>query len=132
MNYLLDTCTISDLIRGWPGVLAKFQAMSASQLAISSISQMELDYGLALAPATAQRIAPSIHNLLHPLATLSFDQDDAKAAGLLRAALRKQGTPIGPYDVLIAGCAIARNRILVTSNTREFGRVAGLQLENWR
>ncbi|MBI4191124.1 MAG: type II toxin-antitoxin system VapC family toxin, partial [Betaproteobacteria bacterium] len=54
------------------------------------------------------------------------------ATAALRAALQKKGRPIGAYDVLIAGCALARGLVLVTSNEREFRRVGGLRIENWR
>jgi tRNA(fMet)-specific endonuclease VapC len=62
---------------------------------------------------------------------LEFDREDARAAGELRASLAKVGTPIGPYDVLIAGQAVARDLTLVTHNRSEFQRVAGLRMEDW-
>lgn len=62
---------------------------------------------------------------------LEFDRDDARCAGSIRARLASAGQPIGPYDVLIAGQALARGLILVTRNTREFARVPDLQVENW-
>jgi tRNA(fMet)-specific endonuclease VapC len=63
---------------------------------------------------------------------LEFDQEDARQAGEIRAALAATGTPIGPYDVLIAGQARARSLVLVTHNTREFSRVSGLDIEDWQ
>ena len=62
---------------------------------------------------------------------LEFDEDDARCAGEIRDLLRRAGTPIGPYDTLIAGQALARDLTLVTHNTREFSRVSGLRLEDW-
>jgi tRNA(fMet)-specific endonuclease VapC len=62
---------------------------------------------------------------------LDFDKEDARQAGRLRAFLAGKGTPIGPYDVLIAGQAMARNMILVTRNRSEFDRVPGLRIEDW-
>ena len=62
---------------------------------------------------------------------IDFDRDDARQAGLVRAELAARGTPIGPYDVLIAGQALARNLTLVTRNTREFSRVPELRVEDW-
>lgn len=132
MKYLLDTCTISDIVRGRPKVLQQFSAIPSKELAFSCISRMELDYGLELAPAQARTVSPMLQLLLHPLAMLPFNAEDAKAAGRLRAELRRNGQTIGPYDVLIAGCVLARNLVLVTSNIREFGRVPHLCLENWR
>jgi tRNA(fMet)-specific endonuclease VapC len=62
---------------------------------------------------------------------LAFDRNDARQAGEIRAILERHGTPIGGYDVLIAGQARARGLILVTSNSREFRRVPSLHLEDW-
>jgi tRNA(fMet)-specific endonuclease VapC len=63
---------------------------------------------------------------------IEFDKEDARKAGEVRALLAVQGRPIGPYDVLIAGQAIARNMILITHNMSEFGRVPGLRAEDWQ
>ncbi len=63
---------------------------------------------------------------------LEFDTEDARQAGEIRAALAAAGRPIGPYDVLIAGQARARDLVLVTHNVGEFSRVDGLRLENWQ
>ena len=62
---------------------------------------------------------------------VQFEEQDAFRAAEIRAALRAQGTPIGPYDVLIAGQALARDLTLITRNTREFSRVDGLRVEDW-
>jgi tRNA(fMet)-specific endonuclease VapC len=69
---------------------------------------------------------------LSSITILPFEDADAKATGAIRAALQKQGQPIGAYDVLIAGCALARGMVVVTSNLGEFQRIGGLQVENWR
>jgi tRNA(fMet)-specific endonuclease VapC len=65
-------------------------------------------------------------------AVLEFDQEDGRQAGEIRAHLASKGTPIGPYDVLIAGQAKARKLTLVTHNTIEFKRVPGLKVEDWK
>jgi tRNA(fMet)-specific endonuclease VapC len=65
-------------------------------------------------------------------AVIEFDKEDARQAGEVRALLASAGAPIGPYDVLIAGQARARNLILVTHNTEEFGRVPGLRFDDWQ
>jgi tRNA(fMet)-specific endonuclease VapC len=70
--------------------------------------------------------------LLQNVQAIPFCVEDAYATGHLRALLTRAGTPIGPYDVMIAGTALARGLILITANTREFSRVPGLELENWR
>src|SRR5262249_6175 len=68
-------------------------------------------------------------NLLVP--TIEFDENDAMEAGRVRRELEGAGTPIGPYDILIAGHARARGLVLATNNVREFSRVPGLVVENW-
>ena len=70
--------------------------------------------------------------LLATVSELPFDESAAGHAANIRAELERQGLPIGPYDVLLAGQARAGQMILVTANTQEFQRVAGLQLENWQ
>jgi tRNA(fMet)-specific endonuclease VapC len=65
-------------------------------------------------------------------AVLEFDKQDARQAGEIRALLSSRGTPIGPYDSLIAGQAVARNMILVTHNKAEFTRVPKLRMEDWQ
>jgi tRNA(fMet)-specific endonuclease VapC len=62
---------------------------------------------------------------------LDYTEQDAQAAGEIRAELERQGQRIGEYDTLIAGQAFSRNLILVTANTREFSRVKGLVVEDW-
>jgi len=62
---------------------------------------------------------------------LSFQQQEARVAADIRAVLEKQGTPIGPYDTLIAGTALAHGAVLVSRNTREFARIGNLKVEDW-
>jgi tRNA(fMet)-specific endonuclease VapC len=98
-------------------------------VAIPSIVAHELFYGAFKSRRAAQHLA-----LIDALqfAVLEFDNEDARHAGAIRALLVSKGTPIGAYDVLIAGQAVARSLILVTHNTREFGRVPGLRFEDWQ
>lgn len=132
MKYLLDTCTVSDFVKGQPGVLARIKATSPSLIAVSAVTVMEIEFGLQLIPERARKLAPVMNAFLSSITLLSFEDADAKAAGALRAALQKQGQPIGAYDVLIAGCGLARGLVVVTSNIGEFKRVGGLQVEDWR
>jgi tRNA(fMet)-specific endonuclease VapC len=100
-------------------------------LAISSIVLFELRYGAAKSARperNAQRIADF---LLGPIEVLPFEPADAEEAGEIRAVLERAGTPIGPYDVLVAAQARRRDALLVTANEREFARVPRLKLEDW-
>ncbi|MDY0072254.1 MAG: type II toxin-antitoxin system VapC family toxin [Thauera sp.] len=132
MKYLLDTCTVSDFVKGEPGVVQRIKATPPSWLAVSSLTRMEIDYGLVIHPQRAQKLAPVLDAFFSVVATLAFDEADAKASAAVRAALKARGTPIGPYDALIAGCGLARGLVVVTANVGEFNRVDGLLVENWR
>lgn len=132
MKYLLDTCTVSDFVKGQLGTLQRIKSTSPTLIAVSSITRMELDFGLALNPERAKRLQPMLDAFFSAVTTIPFDTADAQASGVLRAALQKAGNAIGYYDALIAGTGLVHGLIVVTSNTREFSRVSGLQLEDWR
>lgn len=100
-------------------------------LAISSIVLFELRYGAAKSARperNAQRIADFLSG---PIEVLPFEAMDADEAGDIRAALERAGTPIGPYDVLVAAQARRRDALLVTANERELARVPRLKFEDW-
>ena len=132
MKYLLDTCTVSDFVKGQPKVLARLKATPPNLIAVSALTRMEVDYGLALNAERAKKLAPILDAFFSTITTLPFDEADAQAAAAIRAALKSQGQPIGAYDVLIAGTGLAKGLVVVTSNVGEFKRVIGLQVEDWR
>jgi len=132
MTYLLDTCTVSDFVKGQPNVLARVKATPPNLIAVSALTRMEVDYGLALNVERARKLTPMLDAFFSAIATLPFDEADAKAAAAIRAALKTVGQPIGAYDVLIAGTGLARGLVVVTSNVSEFKRVSGLRVEDWR
>ena len=132
MRYLLDTCTVSDFVKGEPGVLRSVKHQDPTLLAVSAITRMEIEFGLALNSARAKKLGPMLQEFFSVVNTISFELSDAEAAASLRASLQNKGRPIGAYDVLIAGTALARGLTMVTANLKEFNRVAGLRVENWR
>jgi tRNA(fMet)-specific endonuclease VapC len=93
---------------------------------------MEIEFGLALNPARAKKLVPLLDDFFSVVSTTSFELSDAEAAAAVRASLQKVGRPVGAYDVLIAGTALARGLTVVTSNLSEFNRISGLRVENWR
>lgn len=134
MSYLLDTNVCIALINGSSSnVRARFmQAVrSGTMLATSSIVAHELWYGVAKSQLVARNASALTAFLSRDIILLDYSERDAQAAGEIRAELESQGQRIGEYDTLIAGQAFARNLILVTANTREFGRVKGLIVEDW-
>lgn len=132
MRYLLDTCVISDFIKGEPGTQARLKQTPPTDIAVSVITVMELRYGLQLNPQRAQKIEPVITSFLSSITLLPFGISEAEQVAHIRAILRSQGQPIGAYDVLIAATALQYNLVMITANQREFDRVPGLQTENWR
>ncbi len=132
MKYLLDTCTVSDFVKGQPNVLARVKATPPNLIVVSALTRMEVAYALALNTDRAKKLAPILDAIFSTIATLPFDEADAQAAAAIRATLKTQGQPIGAYDVLIAGTGLARGLVVVTSNVGEFKRVSGLQIEDWR
>lgn len=128
MRYLLDSNVfIAWLARGDRRVMRKMEDVHG-QYGISSIVLFELHFGAFNSDRLGRNLA-AIGEIGLPV--LPFDAEDARAAGEIRATLKKRGTPIGPYDLLIAGQARARSLTLVTANTREFARVEGLSVEDW-
>lgn len=99
---------------------------------MSTISMMEISYGFQLNDRARKRYGDSFAALARCINRVAFREEHATRAGEARAALRKAGTPIGAYDLLIASTALVGNLVLVTSNTREFRQVPGLTLEDWR
>lgn len=132
MTWLLDTCTVSDFVKGQAGVLARLKTTPPQSISISAVTRMEIEYGLQLHPARTEKLAPVINAFLASIAVLPFENADAKAAGTIRAVLQKRGRPIGAYDIMIAGTALTRGLTVVTSNVGEFERIEGLRVENWR
>ena len=111
---------------------ARFPRNPPNQTApsFSSITVAELQYGVAKSDRPEQN-ALALAALLAPLDVLAFDDAAAAVYGTVRAGLERAGTPIGSMDLLIAAHALALGRTVVTNNTREFSRVAGLKVENW-
>lgn len=128
----LDSNTISYYFRGDPLVVPRLQALSPAEVGVPAIVVYELRYGLRrLPPEAAQARLQALDKLLRPLQVLAFDAACADQAATIRCALEREGTPIGPHDVLIAATALRHQARLVTRNAREFGRIAGLQIVNW-
>ena len=132
MRYLLDTCVISDFVKGDTNTLQKLKSLSPQDVTVSAITSMELKYGLANNPQRAVKIQPLVDSFLSSVTILTFGEEEAKQTAQIRSFLKHLGTPIGAYDVLIAATAITHRLILVTANVCEFARIPNLQIENWR
>ncbi len=131
MKFLLDTNICIYVIKKKPEkVIKKFLENKPGDIAISSITVAELNYGIekSIKP-DANTIA--LQEFLQPLIILDYGLNDAVIYGKIRAELEVKGIPIGAMDLLIASQAINRDLILVTNNESEFKRVKGIRIENW-
>lgn len=129
----LDTNVFIDLMR-WrrPRVRERHKAaiLNGETLVASLIVFHELHFGVAASSETSAE-ERAVGLVLRGISIEAFTEQDMVIAAELRARLKRLGLPIGPYDTLIAGQALARGWTLVTSNLREFERIPGLEIQDW-
>lgn len=131
MRFLLDTNVIISLLGKKSEALTdRVLACSEGEIGIPAIVSHELYFGVYKSQKVSFNLE-TIRLLLKDFVVLPFEEEDSRQAGEVRAELKKSGTPIGPYDVLIAGQAKARDLTLISNNVREFERVSDLKLEDW-
>lgn len=130
IKYMLDTNICIFTIKNKPQIVREAFNRHSGQLCISAITLMELIYGAEKSAAPERNLA-IVEGFAARLEVLPFDNDAAAQTGMIRSELAKAGTPIGPYDQMIAGHARSLGLIVVTNNVREFERVSGLRIEDW-
>jgi tRNA(fMet)-specific endonuclease VapC len=134
MTYLLDTNACIALINDKPSAVRRRfqQAVTArTEILVPTIVAFELWYGVAKSArqeANARRVQSFF---AAPIQLLSFDEVDAKSAGVIRAEMESRGKSLGAYDLLIAGQALRHGFTLVTANVSEFRRIKTLRWEDW-
>jgi tRNA(fMet)-specific endonuclease VapC len=135
MPLLLDTNVCIELMRGTsPMLRERWEATPPAVIAVSVVTILELRYGAihtsdAELRARRNRLTSAF---LAPYAVEPLDRAVAETAAAIRSQLAAAGTPVGPYDLLIAATAVHASRTLITHNTREFGRVTGLSMIDWQ
>ncbi len=130
LKYMLDTNICIFTVKNRPAHMREVFNRHHGQMCISAVSLMELIYG-AEKSASPERNLAVVEGFAARLDVLPYDETAASHTGQLRAELAKSGTPIGPYDQMIAGHARSRGLIVVTNNRLEFDRVPGLRVEDW-
>ena len=131
MKLMLDTNTCIALIKRKPvHTLQKFSKYQVGDIGVSAVTLAELRYGVSKSQHQAKNQA-ALDEFMLPLEVAAFDERATGAYGVLRAALEKQGTPIGPLDTMIAAHALSLSVTLVTNNTREFNRIPKLTVVDW-
>jgi tRNA(fMet)-specific endonuclease VapC len=125
----LDSNAVIHYLKGDEGVRAHLAAVSPRSVAVSAVAAHELRAGALRA---GSRYRSVLETLFSKLAVVPFDDAASRIAASVRHALEQRGERIGPMDVLIAASALAHGAVLVTNNTREFRRIEGLRVEDWR
>lgn len=129
MKYILDTNTVSHLLKKHPKVKQRIQSKPMSSIYISSITEAELHFGLAKRPK-ATTLHQLVHEFLIRVKILSWDSDTAKYYGSLRANIQQQGKALAPLDLLIAAHALQYKATLIT-NDKAFRQIDALKIEDW-
>lgn len=128
----LDTNVLVDIINDRPDVRARYDAAAedGAQLLTSSVAACELHFGALISrrPKVQRSLAEA---LLADLSVEAWTQDDAQATARIKQVLRTRGTPVGAYDVMIAGQAVNRGWTVVSHNLRDFSRIDGLSVIDW-
>ena len=129
-RFLLDTNILSDLIKHPQGsIFEKISQVGEESIFTSILVASELRFGVCKKGSYA--LKKRVESILSNIDVLAFDEPSDQHYATIRDYLEKNGTPIGPNDMLIAAQALALNSILITANLREFSRVPGLSVENW-
>lgn len=129
-RYLLDTNILSDLVRHPKGrMFDRIAVVGEHRIATSIIAAAELRFGAE--KLASPKLTQKVEAILDAMEILPFETPADEVYARIRASLERAGTPIGANDLLIAAQTLSLDLILVTDNEREFGHVAGLQVENW-
>ena len=132
MKYLLDTNICIYIIKKqYPEVVAKLVKTGFENIAISSITLAEMEFGAANSNRSFEAQAALLEFIL-PFEILDFNSDAASCYGKIRKELKDKGQPISDMDLLIASIAMTNNLTLVTNNEKEFRRIPELKVENWK
>jgi len=129
VKFLLDTCAVSDYLRGVDSVVQRIQKVRPSDVAISAVTVMELRYGATR--RQSPKLTASVEAFLSGISILTFDAQAAERAGVVRAKMETKGLSIALADCQIAGTALAYDLTLVTHD-KDLMRVPDLKVVDWR
>ena len=129
MIYMLDTDTISHVVRKNPLVIKKLIKHEDDEICISAVTNAELFYGLE--KKNSQRLFTEVRSIIGKCTIIDFNASQSELYGKIRFELEESGVPIGDMDLLIAAAAISTGAILVSHNKKHFSRIKGLKVEDW-
>jgi len=129
MIYMLDTDTLSNVVREHPPVIKKIIKHENDEICISAITNAELFYGLE--KKNSQKLFNEVRSVIGKCTIIDFNASQSEIYGKIRVELEKSGTPLGDMDLLIAAAAMSTGAILVSHNTKHFSKIKGLKVEDW-
>ncbi|MDR0321756.1 MAG: type II toxin-antitoxin system VapC family toxin [Treponema sp.] len=129
MIFLLDTDTVSHIVRKHPPIIKKLIKHENDEICISAITYAELFYGLE--KKGSEKLFNEMRSIIGKCSIIDFDTSQAELYGRIRSELEKSGTPLGDMDMLIAAAALSTGAILVSHNTRHFSKIKGIKVEDW-
>ena len=129
MIYLLDTDTVSLIVRKNASVIKNLIDHEDDEICISAISYAELCYGLE--KKGSEKLFAEVGSIVRKLSIVDFDDSQSELYGKIRLELEKAGTRLGDMDTLIAAAALSQDAVLVTHNTRHFSKIKGIKVEDW-
>ena len=129
MTYMLDTDTVSFLVRKNPSTVRNLIRHEGDEICISAISYAELRFGLE--KKGSERLFNEVSVIMGKISIISFDDSQSELYGKIRLELEKTGAVIGDMDMLIAAAALFSGAILVSHNIRHFAKIKGLKVEDW-
>ena len=129
MIYVLDTDTVSNIVRKNSSVIENLIKHEDDEICISAISYAELRYGLE--KKESDRLFEEVNAIVGKLSIIDFDESQSEIYGKIRVKLEKSGTPVDDMDLLIAASALSAGAVLVSHNISHFSRIKGLKIEDW-
>ena len=129
MIYLLDTDTVSYIIRNYSPVIKNLIKHEDDEICISAITKAELFYGLE--KKGSERLFNEVRSILGKCTIIDFDELQSELYGKIRMELEKSGSPLGDMDILIAAAARSKGAILVSHNIKHFSKIKGIKVEDW-
>jgi len=129
MIYMLDTDTVSNIVRKHLPVIKKLISHENDEICISTVTNAELFYGLE--KKNSQKLFNEVRSVIGKCTIIDFDASQSELYGRIRVELEKSGTPLGDMDLLIASAAMSTGAILVSHNKKHFSKIKGLKIEDW-
>ncbi|MCL2441727.1 MAG: type II toxin-antitoxin system VapC family toxin [Treponema sp.] len=129
MIYMLDTDTVSFIVKRDPVVLKKLSEHDNDDICVSAVTCAELFFGLEKKGSI--KLFNEVESVIEKMSVINFDKPQSEIYGKIRLELEKSGVPLDNMDMLIAAAALSIDAVLISHNTKHFSRIKGLKAEDW-